>query len=365
MSDEQTRLGELRDEIDRLDGQIMDLISARARCAQEVAHVKMEANPGQEVVFYRPEREAQVLRRIKDTNPGPLPAEEMARLFREIMSACLALEQPLRVAFLGPAGTFTQAAALKHFGHSVVSVPMAAIDAVFREVESGAANYGVVPVENSTEGMVNHTLDMFITSPLKICGEVQLRIHHHLMRAPGQEGQPITRIYSHQQSFAQCRQWLDANQHGVERVTVSSNAEAARRAASEPGTAAIAGDMAAELYGLAIVSGKIEDRPDNTTRFLIIGREEVGPSGQDKTSVLVSMRNRPGALYRLLEPFHKAGISLTRIETRPSPSGTWAYVFYIDFEGHMTVPVISELLAGLEEDAVELKRLGSYPVGVL
>lgn len=365
MSDEQTRLGELRDEIDSLDQQIMNLISARARCAQEVAHVKMAANPQQEVVFYRPEREAQVLRRIKEANPGPLPAEEMARLFREIMSACLALEQPLRIAFLGPAGTFTQAAALKHFGHSVISVPMAAIDAVFREVESGAAHYGVVPVENSTEGMVNHTLDMFIGSQLRICGEVQLRIHHHLMTAQGNEGKPLSRIYSHQQSFAQCRQWLDANQHGVERVTVSSNAEAARRAAAEPGTAAIAGDMAAELYGLSILSSKIEDRPDNTTRFLIIGREYVGPSEHDKTSVLVSMRNRPGALYRLLEPFHKADISLTRIETRPSPSGTWAYVFYIDFEGHMDDPAISKLLEGLEEDAVELKRLGSYPVGVL
>lgn len=365
MSDEEARLGELREQIDRLDAQIMDLISARARCAQEVAHVKMDANPGQEVVFYRPEREAQVLRRIKEANPGPLPDEEMARLFREIMSACLALEQPMRVAFLGPAGTFTQAAALKHFGHSVISVPMPAIDAVFREVESGAAQYGVVPVENSTEGMVNHTLDMFISSPLRICGEVQIRIHHHLMRSAGETDQPLTRIYSHQQSFAQCRQWLDVHHYGVERITVSSNAEAARRAANEPGSAAIAGEMAAKLYDLEIVAEKIEDRPDNTTRFLIIGREAVSPSGHDKTSILISMRNRPGALYQLLEPFHRAGISLTRIETRPSPSGTWAYVFYIDFEGHMEDAAISQLLEGLEEDAVELKRLGSYPTGVL
>ncbi|WP_328184703.1 chorismate mutase, partial [Marinobacter sp. OP 3.4] len=224
MSDEQTRLAELRDRIDSLDQQIMDLISERATCAQEVAHVKTSANSGEDVFFYRPEREAQVLRRIKDSNPGPLADEEMARLFREIMSACLALEQPMRIAFLGPAGTFTQAAALKHFGHSVISVPMPAIDAVFREVESGAAQYGVVPVENSTEGMINHTLDMFMSSPLKICGEVQLRIHHHLMRSPDSGDQPLTRIYSHQQSFAQCRQWLDAHQYGVERVTVSSNA---------------------------------------------------------------------------------------------------------------------------------------------
>ncbi|GAA3586599.1 MULTISPECIES: prephenate dehydratase [Marinobacter] len=365
MSDEQIRLGELRDQIDSLDQQIMDLVSARARCAQEVAEVKMAHNPGQDVFFYRPEREAQVLRRIKETNPGPLSDEEMARLFREIMSACLALEKPMHIAFLGPVGTFTQAAALKHFGHSVVSVPLPAIDAVFREVESGSAHYGVVPVENSTEGMINHTLDMFMSSPLKICGEVQLRIHHHLLCSPENRDQEITRIYSHQQSFAQCRQWLDAHRYGIERVAVSSNAEAARRAAEEPGTAAIAGDMAGELYGLDVVAAKIEDRPDNTTRFLIVGREEVGPSGQDKSSILVSMRNKPGALYQLLEPFHRNGLSLTRIETRPSPSGTWAYVFYIDFEGHMDDDLISKVLSEVEAEAVELKRLGSYPIGVL
>ena len=365
MSDEQARLGELRDRIDDLDQRIMALISARARCAQEVAEVKLAANPGQEVHFYRPEREAQVLRRIKEQNPGPLSGEEIARLFREIMSACLALEKPMHIAFLGPEGTFTQAAALKHFGHSVVSVPMPAIDAVFREVESGNAHYGVVPVENSTEGMINHTLDMFMNSPLKICGEVQLRIQHHLLVAPQNRDREITRIYSHQQSFAQCRQWLDANRYGVERVTVSSNAEAARRAAGEPGAAAIAGDMAAELYGLEFLASRIEDRPDNTTRFLIVGREEVPASGHDKSSILVSMRNKPGALYQLLEPFHRHSISLTRIETRPSPSGTWAYVFYIDFEGHFDDPQVRKVLAEIDEEAVELKRLGAYPVGVL
>ncbi|WP_152207107.1 prephenate dehydratase [Marinobacter changyiensis] len=365
MTDEQTRLGELRDEIDQLDRQIMDLISARARCAQEVAAVKLAAHPGEDVFFYRPEREAQVLRRIKEQNPGPLSGEEMARLFREIMSACLSLEKPMHIAFLGPAGTFTQSAALKHFGHSVISVPLPAIDAVFREVESGAAHYGVVPVENSTEGMINHTLDMFMSSPLKICGEVQLRIHHHLMCAPDTDEKNISRIYSHQQSFAQCRQWLDANRYGIERVTVSSNAEAARRASEEPGTAAIAGDMAGELYGLEKLANSIEDRPDNTTRFLIIGWEAVSLSGHDKSSILVSMRNKPGALYQLLEPFHRHGLSLTRLETRPSPSGTWAYVFYIDFEGHMDDPKVSKVLAEVDEEAVELKRLGSYPIGVL
>jgi len=365
MTDEQTRLGQLRDEIDRLDQEIMDRISQRAECAQEVARVKMEANPGADVFFYRPEREARVLRKIKGNNPGPLSGEEMARLFREIMSACLALEKPMHIAFLGPVGTFTQAAALKHFGHSVVSVPLPAIDAVFREVESGAAHYGVVPVENSTEGMINHTLDMFMSSPLKICGEVQLRIHHHLLVSPKHQDQDIERIYSHQQSFAQCRQWLDTHRHGIERITVSSNAEAARRAAQEPGSAAIAGDMAAELYGLDMLASSIEDRPDNTTRFLIIGREAVPVSGHDKSSILVSMRNKPGALYQLLEPFHKHGLSLTRIETRPSPSGTWAYVFYIDFEGHCDDDQVSLVLREIHEEAVELKRLGSYPIGVL
>ncbi|MAL98514.1 prephenate dehydratase [Hydrocarboniclastica marina] len=359
------RLSQLREEIDRIDGELLQLISARARCAQEVAEVKTAAGDGSDPVFYRPEREAQVLRRIKAENPGPLPSEEMARLFREVMSACLALEKPMRVAFLGPVGTFTQAAALKHFGHFVNSAPMAAIDEVFREVESRQAHYGVVPVENSTEGMINHTLDMFMTSPLKICGEVQLRIHHHLLTAPDREEGTIARIYSHQQSFAQCRKWLDSHWHGVERVTVSSNAEAARRAREEPGTAAIAGDMAAELYGLTKLAATIEDRPDNTTRFLIVGREDVAPSGKDKTSILVSMRNKPGALYQLLEPFHSHAISLTRIETRPSPTGTWAYVFYIDFEGHVEDETVKSALAQVEAEAVEVRHLGSYPLGVL
>ncbi len=365
MSDEETRLQRLRERIDSIDDELLKLISERAECANQVAEVKLAANPGESVAFYRPEREAQILRRIKERNPGPLADEEMARLFREIMSACLALEKPMRIAFLGPEGTFTQAAALKHFGHSVNSAPMSAIDDVFREVESGNAQYGVVPVENSTEGMINHTLDMFMSSGLRICGEVQLRIHHHLLLPPEAEMAQINRLYSHQQSFAQCRKWLDTNVPTLERITVSSNAEAARLAREESGAAAIAGDMAATLYGLEARFENIEDRPDNTTRFLIIGREDVPPSGRDKTSILVSMHNRPGALYELLEPFHRHGIDLTRIETRPSPSGTWAYVFYIDFEGHRDDPTSQAALADVEAECVELKHLGSYPIGVL
>lgn len=365
MRDEQSQLKALRERIDQIDEQLLQLISERARCAQSVAQVKTTAQPGESVVFYRPEREAQVLRRIKDHNPGPLSGEEVARLFREIMSACLALEKPMQVAFLGPQGTFTQAAALKHFGHSVVSVPLAAIDEVFREVESGAANYGVVPVENSTEGMINQTLDMFTHSSLQICGEVQLRIHHHLLAAPGTDPKQIERIFSHQQSFAQCRQWLDTHWRLPERIAVSSNAEAARRAAGDPAAAAIAGDMAAELYGLLPLSRNIEDRPDNTTRFLIVGQEKVAASGRDKSSILVSMRNCPGALYRLLEPFHRHQINLTRIETRPSPNGTWVYVFFIDFEGHFDEPDVRLVLSEIQQEAIELKRIGSYPMGVI
>lgn len=365
MSDEASALAKLRERIDQIDQQIQQLISERARCAQQVAEVKLRGKGDEEPVFYRPEREAQVLRAVMERNQGPLSNEEMARLFREIMSACLALEKPMRIAYLGPAGTFTQAAALKHFGHSVNSVSMATIPDVFREVEAGAANYGVVPVENSTEGVINHTLDMFLTSPLQICGEVQLRIHHHLLARPGVDRQSITRIYSHQQSLAQCRQWLDAHWPQAERIAVSSNAEAARRAAKEEGVAAIAGEMAGELYGLSPIARNIEDRPDNTTRFLIIGREKVAPSGHDKTSILVSMKNRPGALYSLLEPFHRLNISLTRIETRPSPSGTWAYVFFIDLEGHVQDPVVKQALELIGEDVVELKHLGSYPIAVL
>ncbi len=367
MSNQEQQLNKLRDQIDQIDQQIMGLVSQRAICAQKVAEVKQQAQTDGDAVFYRPEREAQVLRRVMERNKGPLDDEEMARVFRQIMSSCLALEQPMHIAFLGPEGTFTQSAALKHFGHSTVSVPLNSIDEVFREVESGAAHYGVVPIENSTEGMVHHTLDMFRESSLQICGEVELRIHQHLLVADGVDIDGITRIYSHQQSLAQCRRWLDARYPGVERVAVSSNAEAAKRAAEEKGdqVAAIAGDMAAELYQLSKAVENIEDQPDNTTRFLVIGQQLTGPSGRDKTSMLISARNKPGALYHLLEPFHRFGISLTRIETRPSAVGTWGYIFYIDCEGHYSDEAIQSVMKEIADEALELKLLGSYPQAVL
>lgn len=359
---EKQKLDRIRAQIDALDSKLQDLLNERARLAQEVAQVKRDG--GNENHFYRPEREAQILQEIKDRNQGPLSDEEIARLFREIMSACLALEQPLEIAFLGPEGTFTQAAARKHFGHSVTTVPLATIDEVFREVSSGASHYGVVPVENSTEGVVSHTLDMFIQSPLKICGEVQLRIHHHLLAA-GTTMEEVRQVYSHQQSLAQCREWLDRHLPDAERIAVSSNAEAARRVADKRGAAAIAGEAAAEIYGLQVLAENIEDEPDNTTRFLVIGNQVVPPSGKDKTSLLVSAQNRAGALYGLLTPFVKHGISLTRIESRPSRRGMWEYVFFVDIEGHLEDESVAAAVAELQQQASVCKVLGSYPQAVL
>lgn len=359
-----SKLTELRDQIDALDAQILKLISERARCAQEVASVKMSED-GDDAVFYRPEREAQVLRAVMDANQGPLSDEEIARLFREVMSACLALEQPTQVAYLGPEGTFTQQAALKHFGHSSVAKPVSTIDQVFREVEAGAVNYGVVPVENSTEGVVSHTLDTFMNSNLNIVGEVELRIHHNLMISSNTDPKKITRIYSHSQTLAQCRAWLDENYPGAELVSLSSNAEAAKRVRGEWNSAAIAGDVASDIYDLEILAEKIEDRPDNTTRFLIVGSETTQPSGNDKTSIMLRTRNKPGALYELLKPFREQAVDLTRLETRPSKSENWNYVFFLDFKGHSEDASVKQVFESLDGAALDIKVLGSYPIAVL
>jgi chorismate mutase/prephenate dehydratase len=370
MSDKNDDLGELRNRIDDIDKQIQQLINDRAGCALKVASVKQQemladSKSGDDVKYYRPERESEVLREVIERNHGPLGGTEMARIFREIMSACLALEKPLEVAYFGPEGTYTQAAALKHFGQFVKAVPTATIAEVFAQVESGSANYGVVPVENSTEGMVNHTLDNFIQSPLKICGEVELRIHHHLLLKSGEDRQQVRKICAHQQTLAQCRNWLNANWPSVEIVAVSSNGEAARLAASEPGVAALAGDIAADQYGLVKDTENVEDYSDNTTRFLIIGIEEVPPSGKDKTSIIVSAHNRPGSLYKLLEPFYREDVSLTRIDTRPSRTENWTYVFFIEFEGHGQDKKIAGILSELKEHSMTIKVLGSYPQSVL
>ena len=358
-------LAGIRAEIDRIDAELQSLIAARARIAQRVGTSKRAAGtPTAE--FYRPEREAEVLRQVIERNQGPLSNEEMVRLFREIMSACLAQQEPLKIAFLGPEGTFTQQAVLKHFGHSVRALPLPAIDEVFREVEGGAADFGVVPIENSTEGTVSHTADMFLLSPLKICGEIELRVHQHLMgRVSALEN--IERICSHQQSLAQCRGWLGEHLPHVERIAVTSNAEAARRARDEAGTAAIAGEAAAEVYGLSILVPEIEDRPDNATRFLVVGRKILAPSGRDRTTLLLSAPDTagPGALVKLLEPLARHGISMSRLESRPSRRKKWDYVFFIDIEGHALEPTVAKALAEIKERASLMKLLGSYPRAVL
>ena len=353
-------LEQLRQRIDELDSQLQSLISERATLAGEVAAIKQRQ--GGDGDCYRPAREAEVLRAVVERNQGPLDDSTLARIFREIMSACLALESPLRVAFLGPEGTFTQAAVHKHFGHAVSNVPLSAIDEVFREVESGNADYGVVPVENSTEGVVTHTLDMFSRSRLNISGEVMLPVHHCLLARDDKA--KIRRVYAHSQSLAQCREWLDAHLPGVERVAVSSNGEAARLAHTEADAAAIASRAAAEIHELAVVAENIEDEPDNTTRFLVIGRVTVPPTGQDKTSLLVSAPNRPGALHGLIEPFYRHGVSMTRIESRPSRRAQWDYVFFLDVEGHVEDEALGKALAEVESRASLLRVLGSYPAAV-
>ena len=357
----------IRETIDGIDARLHALINERARLAQKVGISKHAS--GHTVDFYRPEREAQVLRLALERNRkerGPLRDEEILRLFREIMSACLAQQEPLKVAYLGPEGTFTQQAVHKQFGHSVRALPLTSIEEVFHEVEAATADFGVVPIENSSEGTVNNTLDMFLTSPLGICGEVELRIHHNLMGDMAALAD-VQRVCAHPQALAQCRGWLAENMPGVERVPVSSNAEGARRARDETGTAAIGPMAAAELYGLNVLVPEIEDRADNTTRFLVIGHKSSPPSGEDKTTLLVSgaHTDSPGALFRLLEPIARHGISMTRIESRPSRRRKWDYVFFIDVEGHAAAEPLSTALAQLKGQASLCRVLGSYPRSIL
>ncbi len=357
-------LAAIRRRIDEIDIQIQELISARAEQARLVGESKGELS--RSIDYFRPEREAEVLRGVMSRNEGPLSNEEMLRLFREIMSACLAQQEPLKIGFLGPEGTFTQSAVTKHFGHSIRALPLATIEEVFHEVEAGHADFGVVPIENSTEGTVNHTLDMFLTSPLKICGEIELRIRQHLLgNLPSLD--KIERICAHQQSLAQCRVWLREFLPQAELISVTSNAAGARRARDEAGTAAIAGEAAAEVYGLEVMVANIEDRPDNTTRFLVIGRDLLAPSGDDKTSILVSASDTTGAgvLHTLLSPFARHGISMNRIESRPSRRRKWDYVFFIDLEGHAAEPPLADALAELEEGTSLFRVLGAYPKAIL
>jgi len=357
-------LAKIRERIDEVDERIQSLINERARLAQQVGLSKGDLASA--VDYYRPEREAEVLRKIKARNEGPLRDEEMLRLFREIMSACLAQQEPLKVGFLGPEGTFTQTAVYKHFGHSVRALPFHTIDEIFHEVESGVADFGVVPIENSTEGSVNNTLDMFLTSPLKIAGEIELRIEQHLL---GSETglDKIERICAHEQSLAQCRGWLREYLPHVELIGMSSNAAGARRARDEAGTAAIGPAVAADVYDLQVLVSNIEDRADNATRFLVIGRELLAASGSDKTTILVSTSDTAGGagvLHQLLQPLANHGVSMTRIESRPSRRKNWDYVFFIDLDGHAEESPAREALAELQERSSLFRILGAYPKAV-
>ena len=356
MSGSDDELRRHRDAIDAIDAEILERLSRRARHAHAIGELKA----GDGTPAYRPEREAQVLSSLARDNPGPLPDEAVAAVFRQIMSACRALERRLAIAYLGPPGTFSHAAVARQFGALVDGVPEATIDEVFRAAESGRADYAVVPVENSTEGAVGRTLDCMCQTDLTVVGEVKLRVQQNLMTRAASLGE-VGRVYSHAQSFAQCTQWLARHLPAVPRVVVASNAEAAKTAAREPGAAAIAGDIAAATYEVPILVAHIEDEPNNTTRFWVLGRQAVAPTGRDQTSLVASTPNRPGAVYALLEPLARHGVSMSRFESRPARTGLWEYLFFIDLAGHRHDAPVAAALAELGERAPFLKLLGSYP----
>jgi len=348
-------LTQLRQQIDALDAQLLALLNQRAALARSVGERKGGAPA------YRHEREAEILRRVQQTNPGPLPAERAVAVFREIISACRGMEQHIRVAFLGPQGTFSESAARQQFGAAVDYVPEASIDAVFRAVASGSTEFAVVPVENSTEGAISRTLDLLLNTPARICGEVVLRVEQHLMRQ-STDLQGVTRVYSHAQSLAQCQQWLTQHLPHAERVPVSSNAEAARLASLEPTACALGPALAAQRYGLQCLFNNVEDEPNNRTRFLVLGQIECAPTGRDSTSLVLSAPNQPGAVHALLTPLAQHGISMSRIESRPARVGQWEYFFYVDLVGHQHDAPVAAALAELKTLAPFLKVLGSYPV---
>ena len=350
------KLKPLREQIDAIDAQILELLNRRARVAQEVGHVKAETN----APVFRPEREAQVLRKVADNNPGPLDGHDVQTIFREIMSSCRALERRVNVAFLGPAGTFSEQAVYQQFGHAVEGLPCSSIDEVFRAAEAGTADFGVVPVENSSEGAINRTLDLLLQTTLSISGELSIPVHHSLMTKSGtMDG--ITRICAHSQALAQCQVWLNQNYPNVERQAVASNGEAARIASEDPTAAAIAGEIAGQRYNLGIVKAHVQDDPHNRTRFAVIGRLQPTPSGKDQTSLVLAVPNKAGAVYNLLAPLAKHSVSMTRFESRPARMGTWEYYFYVDVEGHAQEEKVAKALAELKHNAPFFKVLGSYP----
>ncbi|MBS1170630.1 MAG: pheA [Burkholderiaceae bacterium] len=346
----------LRDQIDAIDAQLLELLNRRGLVAQQVGHVKAKTS----APVFRPEREAQVLRGVAERNPGPLASTDLQRIFREIMSACRALEKRIVVAYLGPAGTYSEQAAYQQFGSAIEALSCASIDEVFRAAEAGTADFGVVPIENSTEGAINRTLDLLLQTPLTISGELSIPVHHSLMTKTGtMEG--IRTICAHSQALAQCQVWLTQNFPNIERQAVASNGEAARMAADAPTVAAVASEIAGQKYNLQVVKAHIQDDPHNRTRFAIIGRLRTMPSGNDQTSLVLSVKNQAGAVYRMLEPLAKHGVSMTRLESRPARTGNWEYNFFIDVEGHEQDEKVAMALKELEERAAFFKLLGSYP----
>ncbi len=347
----------LRDQIDEIDTRILDLLNRRAQVAQEVGHVKNKVD----APIFRPDREAQVLRRIAERNPGPLGSAELQTIFKEIMSACRALEKRIVVAYLGPAGTFSEQAVYRYFGMAVDALPCGSIDEVFRAAEAGTADFGVVPIENSTEGAINRTLDLLMQTPLTISSEVSIPVQHNLMTLSGKMDDVHT-ICAHSQALAQCQSWLNQHYPNILRHAVSSNAEAARIASEDVEIAAIAGEMASKRYGLQVVSAYIQDEPQNRTRFAVIGRKETEPTGKDQTSLLLSVQNKAGAVYKMLEPLEKYDVSMTRLESRPAKTGNWEYYFFVDIDGHVREEKVRKALAELKDRVVYFKVLGSYPV---
>ncbi|MGB7970907.1 MAG: prephenate dehydratase [Candidatus Deferrimicrobiaceae bacterium] len=350
------RMKELREEIDALDDQILTLLNRRAEAVIEVGKIKVDQN----LRFYVPEREIEILRRLTGINPGPFPSDALKSIYREIISASLALEKPLSVAFLGPRATFTHLACLKHFGESADYVPQINVSEVFESVERGNADFGVVPIENSSEGIVSNTLDMFVDHSLLISGEILIEVAHDLLSVTG-DMEHVKKVYSHPHAIAQCRTWLERNLRGVAVFDVESTARAAELAADDPSAAAIAGDAAAKIYGLKCIRKRIQDNANNFTRFIIIGKIAPERTGNDKTSVLFSARDEVGALHLMLEPFSRHQINLTKIESRPVKKKAWEYLFFLDMEGHITGDRVARALEELRMRASYLKILGSYP----
>lgn len=349
-------IDQIRNEIDRIDRELVELINKRAECAQEVGKVK-ESNTAS---IFAPEREAQVLAKVLETNRGPLPDKTITAIYREIISACRALEKPISVSYFGPAGSNTHIASIRRFGESTEFIPVDTIPDVFNTVERREANYGVVPVENSTEGIVNHTLDMFLISDLRICAEIFTPISHNLLSA-GTELSQIKRVYSIGQAIAQCRNWLRMHLPGIEVLEVSSTAKAAKLCQGYPSSAAIASTLAAREYNLNIILEGIEDNPHNRTRFLVVGYSKPNPSGKDKTSIVFSVPHKSGSLYRALSIFDTEGLNMTMIESRPTKQMPWEYVFYIDVQGHEKDEAVQHALAKLSEAALFVRVLGSFP----